>query len=118
MCFTNYFFRVADLISRLTLEQKIANRYDLEQANADLGLDIFNWHQEGLHGLSGMCFQKDNNTAARCPTVFAAPPALGASWNTSLLAAIGDAIGTEARAYNNFGGNHEHSDNRPIDLQV
>jgi hypothetical protein len=38
--------RVADLISRLTLPQKIANRYDLEAANPALGLNVFNYNQE------------------------------------------------------------------------
>jgi hypothetical protein len=40
--------RVSDLISRLTLPQKIANRYDFEVANPALGLDSFNYNQEGL----------------------------------------------------------------------
>jgi beta-glucosidase len=53
----------------------------------------------------------------RCPTIFAAPPSLASSFNTSLLLAVGDGISTEARAYNNFGG-HRGYQNRPVDLQV
>lgn len=109
--------RVADLISRLTLAQKIANRYDLEVANPALGLDQFNYNQEGLHGLGAICFRANASTPVRCPTVFAAPPSLASSFNASLLLAVGDGISTEARAYNNFGGNRGYA-NRPVDLQV
>lgn len=109
--------RVADLVSRLTLAQKIANRYDLEAAVPSLGLDAFNYNQEGLHGLGAQCFAATSTSGVRCPTVFAAPPALAASWNVTLLRDVGDAISTEARAYNNFGGNRGYA-NRPVDLQA
>ena len=109
--------RVADLISRLSLSAKISNRYDLEVAGKELGLPTYNWNQEGLHGLGAQCFQANSSTPTRCPTIFAAPPALASSWNISLLFHIGDVIGTEARAYNNFGGNRGYQ-NRPVDLNV
>ena len=109
--------RVADLISRLTLAQKIANRYDLEAPIPELGLDAFNYNQEGLHGLGAQCFAATPASGVRCPSVFAAPPGLAAAFNATLLTYIGDAIGTEARAYNNFGGNRGY-ENRPVDLQV
>ena len=54
---------------------------------------------------------------ARAPTIFPAPPALASSFNRTLLRAIGSAIGDEARAYNNFGGNRQYQ-NRPVDLNV
>jgi xylan 1,4-beta-xylosidase len=109
--------RVADLISRLTLAQKIANRYDLEIAIPELGLDTYNYNQEGLHGLGAQCFAATATSGIRCPTVFAAPPALASSWNRTLLLHVGDAISTEARAYNNFGGNRGYQ-NRPVDLNA
>ena len=109
--------RVQDLLSRMTLEQKVANRYDLEAPIPGLGLDSFNYNQEGLHGLGAQCFAANSSSGVRCPTVFAAPPTLASSWNLSLLRAVGDAISTEARAYNNFGGNRGYQ-NRPVDLQV
>ena len=70
---------------------------------------------QGLHGLGGVSFRLSATTPYTCPTVFAAPPSLASSFNRSLLAAIGDAIGTELRAYNNFGGNRDYQ-SRPIDL--
>lgn len=110
--------RVSDLVSRMTLAQKIAARYDLEpDLSSTLGFQPFNWNQEGLHGLGAQCFEANSSSGSRCPTIFAAPPGLAASFNLSLLNSIGDAIGTEARAYNNFGGNRGYQ-NRPVDLQV
>lgn len=109
--------RVADLISRLTLEQKIANRYDREAAIPELGLPDYNYNQEGLHGLGAQCFAATDTSGVRCPTIFAAPPALAASWNRTLLLYVGDAISTEARAYNNNGGNRGYQ-NRPVDLNA
>ena len=109
--------RVADLLSRMSMSEKVADTYDLSQANAALGLDAFNYNQEGLHGLGAQCFAASATSGTRCPSVFAAPPTLGASWNRTLLKLVGDAISTEARAYNNFGGNRGYQ-NRPVDLQV
>ena len=37
--------RVQDLVSRLPLADKVANRYDHEQANAALGLPDYNYNQ-------------------------------------------------------------------------
>jgi beta-glucosidase len=108
--------RVADFLSRLTLDEKIANRYDREGPVPELGLiDTLSWNTEGLHGLGGICLTIGGTT--RCPTVFAAPPGLGASWNLTLLNSIGGAIGTELRAMNNNGGNRDYQ-NRPLDLNV
>ena len=109
--------RVQDLVSRLSLSEKVADRYDLEQANAALGLSELNYNQEGLHGLGAQCFAAPATSGTRCPTVFAAPPTMAASWNVSLLREVGSAISTEARAYNNNGGNRGYQ-NRPVDLNV
>ena len=96
--------RVADLISRMALSDKTALTYDLGAAMPAIGVPTFNWNQEGLHGLGAICFELTPGAGVRCPTIFAAPPALAASFNTSLLEAIGDAISTELRAFNNNGG--------------
>ena len=107
--------RAADLVSRLTLTQKIDNRYDRESEVTALGLPDYNYNTEGLHGLGAMCLTINNYT--RCATVFAAPPTIGAAFNVSLANAIGDAISTELRAMNNFGGNRDYQ-NRPLDLNI
>jgi beta-glucosidase len=107
--------RVADLISRLTVVEKASMTYDLGAEIDRIGLPTFNWNQEGLHGLGAICL--DLGDGPRCPTVFAAPPALASSFNLSLLERIGDAISTELRAFNNNGGNRGYA-NRPVDLNV
>ena len=55
--------------------------------------------------------------ATGCPTIFPAPPALGASFNTTLMTAIGVAISDEVRAMNNAYGSRNYA-NRPIDLNL
>jgi hypothetical protein len=111
--------RVADLISRMTLAQKIATRYDLEPVIPELfgSTDQYNVNQEGLHALGAQCFAATNTSGVRCPTIFAAPPTLASSWNKTLLRDVGDAISTEARAYNNFGGNRGYQ-NRATDTTI
>jgi beta-glucosidase len=103
----------------MTLAQKIATRYDLEPVIPELfgSNDQYNWNQEGLHALGAQCFAASSTSGVRCPTIFAAPPTLASSWNVTLLRDIGDAISTEARAYNNFGGNRGYQ-NRAVDLNA
>lgn len=111
--------RVADLISRLTLTEKALLTYDLSpDLSSTLGVPQYNWNQEGLHGLGAICFDTSaSGNGTRCPTIFAAPPALAASFNLTLLERIGDAISTEMRAFNNNGGNRGYQ-NRAVDLNV
>ena len=75
----------------------------------------WNVNVEGLHGLGAYCLTANTTSGTRCPTIFAAPPTLAASFNMTLLRAVGDAVATEARAYNNYGGIREYL-SRPIDL--
>ena len=53
-------------------------------------------------GLGAYCLDLGGNTY--CPTIFPAPPTLGASFNSSLLHLCGEQIGLEARAWNNHNG--------------
>ena len=107
--------RVADLISRMDAPTRQGYFYDLSPAIPSLGISVFNWNQEGLHGLGAHCLVV--NSVSRCPTVFPAPPTLGATFNRSLLHAAGDVISTEARVYNNYNGTRSYQ-NRPVDLNV
>ena len=123
---------MADIVSRLTLEEKAAHLWG-SGSHADniafpgvprLGLPPFDWGLEGLHGLRVGCFPlpdpevcPDPNSPApgafACPTVFPAPTGLGATFNDSLIHGIGVVIGTEARALNNMGtqlsGTRDHN---------
>lgn len=80
--------RVNDLVSRLTLKEKIS----LMQNNADsvprLGIPAYNWWNECLHGVA-----RDG-----IATVFPQAIGMAAMWDTPLMYKIAAAISTEARA--------------------
>jgi hypothetical protein len=84
---------------------------DGQPAIARVGLPTYSWNTEALHGLGAYCLGQ------QCPSIFPAPPTLGATWNASLMLAIGAAISDETRAFGNAGGTR-HYDNRPICLNV
>ena len=80
--------RAADLVSRLTLEEKVQQMKDVAPAIERLGLPAYNWWNEALHGVarSGLA------------TVF--PQAIGfaATWDDSLVFRMASVISDEARA--------------------
>lgn len=79
--------RIADLVGRMTLEEKIAY-IDIEPPPIPrLGIPGFSWRNEGLHGVWN---------AGRA-TTFPHCIAMAATWNTGLVFRIGSAIGDEAR---------------------
>ncbi|NHF58928.1 glycoside hydrolase family 3 protein [Flavobacteriaceae bacterium TP-CH-4] len=80
--------RVENLISLMSLEEKVNQlRYD-SPAIERLGVPEYNWWNECLHGVA-------RNGRA---TVFPQAIGMAATWDTDLMQRIGDAIGTEARA--------------------
>jgi beta-glucosidase len=80
--------RAADLVSRLTLEEKVSQMKDVAPAIERLGVPAYNWWNEALHGVarSGLA------------TVF--PQAIGfaATWDDSLVFRMASVISDEARA--------------------
>ena len=80
--------RVNDLVSRLTLDEKISQMQDVAPAIPRLNIPAYNWWNEGLHGVAR------SGTA----TVFPQAIGLAATWDTNLLHQIADVISTEARA--------------------
>jgi beta-glucosidase len=83
--------RVEDLLSRLTVAEKISQLMMASPAIPRLDIPEYDWWNEALHGVAR------NGTA----TVF--PQAIGfaATWNPELIQRMADAISTEARAKNN-----------------
>ncbi|HKG96122.1 MAG TPA: glycoside hydrolase family 3 C-terminal domain-containing protein [Gemmatimonadaceae bacterium] len=80
--------RAADLVARMTLEEKVSQMKDVAPAIPRLGVPEYNWWNEALHGVarSGLA------------TVF--PQAIGfaATWDDSLVFRMATVISDEARA--------------------
>ncbi len=80
--------RVADLVGRMTPEEKISQMTMTAAAIPRLGIPEYTWWNEGLHGVARSGYA----------TVFPQAIGLAATWDTSLLHRVGDIISTEARA--------------------
>ncbi|NUU22237.1 MAG: sugar hydrolase, partial [Streptomycetaceae bacterium] len=80
--------RIDDLLSRLTLDEKIAFLHQFTPAVERLGIDAFRTGQEALHGVAWM----------GPATVFPQAIGLGATWNTELVRRVGEAVSKETRA--------------------
>lgn len=79
--------RVDDLISRMTLDEKVSQMMNDSPAIPRLGIPKYDWWTEGLHGV------------ARSPaTLFPQAIGLAATWDVRLIGDIADTISTEARA--------------------
>jgi beta-glucosidase len=79
--------RAADLVSRMTLEEKVSQMQNSAPAIPRLGIPAYDWWNEGLHGVA----------RAGLATVFPQAIGLAATWDTALMFRIGTAISTEAR---------------------
>ncbi|MFE7157862.1 glycoside hydrolase family 3 C-terminal domain-containing protein [Streptomyces sp. NPDC057636] len=80
--------RVDDLLSRLTLDERIALLHQFTPGVERVGLAAFRTGQEALHGVAWM----------GPATVFPQSVGLGATWNDDLVRRIGDAVSAEVRA--------------------
>jgi beta-glucosidase len=80
--------RAKDLVSRMTLDQKVRQMQNAAPAIPDLGVPAYDWWNEALHGVA----------RAGQATVFPQAIGLAASWDTDLVNRVSDAISTEARA--------------------
>jgi beta-glucosidase len=85
--------RAADLVSRMTLEEKVSQLMNDSPAIDRLGIPAYNWWNECLHGVA---------RAGRA-TVYPEAIGLAATWDTDLILRVATAISDEARAkYNEF----------------
>jgi len=91
--------RVDDLISRMTLEEKISQMVHTAPAIERLGIPAYNWWNECLHGVA-------RNGLA---TVFPQAIGLASTWDKNLMRQISNAISDEARAkYNDAIKRNKH----------
>ena len=80
--------RVRDLVSQMTLEEKVSQlRYDAPAVER-LGIPSYNWWNEALHGVA----------RAGAATVFPQAIGLAAMFDEALLEKIGDVTALEGRA--------------------
>jgi beta-glucosidase len=84
--------RVKDMLSKLTLEEKISLLGYRSQAIPRLGIPAYNWWNEALHGVA----------RAGEATVFPQAIGMSATFNDSLLKQVSTVISTEARAKYNL----------------
>ncbi|MFE5817323.1 glycoside hydrolase family 3 C-terminal domain-containing protein [Streptomyces sp. NPDC056479] len=80
--------RIDDLLSRLTLDEKIGYLHQFGPPVERLGVAAFRTGQEALHGVAWM----------GPATVFPQAVGLGATWNTDLVRRVGEAVSRETRA--------------------
>jgi beta-glucosidase len=89
--------RVNDLLSRLTLEEKIGQMMNATPAIERLGVPAHDYWNEALHGVA----------RSGIATVFPQAIGLAATWDTELMYQVADVISTEARAKH-----HEYARNK------
>ncbi|KAL2503809.1 putative beta-D-xylosidase 7 [Abeliophyllum distichum] len=95
--------RVQDLISRLTLDEKISQLVNGSPAIPRLNISAYEWWCEALHGVSrhgkGISFNGSISSSTMFPQIILT----AASFDASLWYQIGQAIGEEARGIYNAG---------------
>src|ERR1700758_2586975 len=82
--------RVDDLVSRMTLEEKVSQMMNSSDAIPRLGVPKYDWWNEGLHGIARSGYA----------TVFPQAIGLAATWDTPLMHEVATTISTEARSKN------------------
>src|ERR1700761_2526316 len=84
--------RAHDLVSRLTLEEKVSLLGYNSKAVPRLGIPAYNWWNEALHGVA----------RAGEATIFPQAIGMAATFNSDLLKQVSTVISTEARAKYNL----------------
>jgi len=80
--------RVSDLVSRMTLEEKVSQMQNQAKAIPRLGVPAYDWWSEALHGVARSGFA----------TVFPQAIGMAATWDIELIHREAEIISTEARA--------------------
>jgi beta-glucosidase len=89
--------RIDDLVSRMTLEEKVSQMINTSAAIPRLNVPAYDWWSEGLHGVARSGYA----------TMFPQAIGMAATWDTKLLGDISATISTEARAKYNEAVRHD-----------
>ncbi|MFT3738144.1 MAG: glycoside hydrolase family 3 C-terminal domain-containing protein [Breznakibacter sp.] len=84
--------RAEDLVSRLTLEEKVMLMQDASKPVERLGIKTYNWWNEALHGVA----------RAGNATVFPQPIGMAATFDRDAVLHVFNAVSDEARAKHTF----------------
>lgn len=84
--------RVDDLVSRLTLEEKVKQMLNSTPPIDRLGIPAYNWWNECLHGIGRTKYHV---------TVFPQAIGMAAAWNDALIKEVASSIADEGRAIYN-----------------
>jgi len=88
--------RAVDLVSRMTLEEKQTQLGNTMPPIPRLGVNKYDMWGEALHGVVGR-----NDNAGKTATSFPNSVAVGCTWDPELIKRETEAIGNEARGFNN-----------------
>jgi beta-glucosidase len=92
--------RARDLVSRMTLEEKVFQTLHSASAVDRLGVKAYNWWNEALHGVA----------RAGVATVFPQAIGLAATFDEELIEEVADTISTEGRAKFNMQQKYNDTD--------
>ena len=95
--------RAKDLVSRLTLQEKVQQLVNSATGISRLGVPQYEWWSEALHGVSYVGPGTSFNATVPGATSFPAVILSAASFNKTLWYKMGQTVSTEARAMYNVG---------------
>jgi len=89
--------RISDLISKMTIDEKISFLHTQQKAIPRLGIKEYNVSAEGAHGLLVRTYY--DQWCYGNSTVFPQPMGLSLTWDADLMHRVGEVIGDEARVW-------------------
>ncbi|WP_026504740.1 glycoside hydrolase family 3 C-terminal domain-containing protein [Butyrivibrio sp. NC3005] len=92
--------RARELVSKMTLDEKVSQTLNHAAAIERLGIKAYDWWNEGLHGVA----------RAGVATVFPQAIGLAATFDEDLAEEVADAVSTEARAKYNMQQKYNDTD--------